>query len=142
MSIHLSQDLKWLFTLFALFARLSMHFISHLAYFCSPVSVFCILVCGGIHSHHQNHHLLLLVALDQPKDDRKKYLLSHQSDSIKYLFLALGEVCYNKLSMYISQVKGYLQVPPEVICKAWVHIQDLKKVIPKDAVQFTVGDGV
>lgn len=44
--------------------------------------------------------------------------------------------------MYISQVKGYLQVPPEVVCKAWVHIQDLKKVIPKDAVQVTVGDGV
>lgn len=72
MSIHLSQDLQWLFTLFTLFARLSMHFISHLADFCSPVSVFCILVCGGIHSHHQNHQLLLLVALDQPKDDRKK----------------------------------------------------------------------
>lgn len=48
----------------------------------------------------------------------------------------------NQLPTYISQVKSYLQVPPEVVCKAGVDIQDLQQVIPQDAVQVTVGDGV
>lgn len=45
-------------------------------------------------------------------------------------------------STYISQVKSYLQVPPEVVCKTRVHIQDLQQVVSQDAVQVTVGDGV
>lgn len=43
---------------------------------------------------------------------------------------------------YISQVESYLQVPPEVVCKAGVNIKDLQQVVPQDAVQVTVGDGV
>lgn len=43
---------------------------------------------------------------------------------------------------YISQVKGYLKVPPEVVCKTRVDIKDLQQVVPQDAVQITVGDCV
>lgn len=46
------------------------------------------------------------------------------------------------LPAYISQVKCYLQVPPEVVCKAGVDIKNLQQVVPQDAVQVTIGDGV
>lgn len=49
---------------------------------------------------------------------------------------------FNPQLTYISQVKSYLQVPPEVVCKTGVHIQDLQQVVSLDAVQVTVGDGV
>lgn len=52
--------------------------ISHLAWFGSPGSGFCVLACGDKHSRHQNHQLLLLlVALDQPDEHRKKYSIIH-----------------------------------------------------------------
>lgn len=43
---------------------------------------------------------------------------------------------------YVSQIKCYLQVPPEIVCKSGVDIEDLQKVVPQDAVQVTVGGGV
>lgn len=49
---------------------------------------------------------------------------------------------FNPQLTYISQVKSYLQVPPEVVCKTGVNIQDLQQVVSQDAVQVTVGDGV
>lgn len=43
---------------------------------------------------------------------------------------------------YVSEIESYLQVPPEIVCKSGVDIEDLQKVVPQDAVQVTVGGGV
>lgn len=47
----------------------------------------------------------------------------------------------NELPTHVSQVKRYLQVPPEVVRKAGVDVQDLQQVVPMDAVKVTVGGG-
>lgn len=46
------------------------------------------------------------------------------------------------MQTYVSEIKCYLQVPPEIVCKSGVDIKDLQKVVPQDAVQVTVGGGV
>lgn len=54
----------------------------------------------------------------------------------------LGHFFSIALLTYISKVKGYLKVPPEVVCKTRVDVKDLQQVIPQDAMQITVGDCV
>lgn len=40
---------------------------------------------------------------------------------------------------YISQVKGDLQIAPEVIWELWIHVQYLQNILSVDLVQVTVG---
>lgn len=61
---------------------------------------------------------------------------------LKIQIVKMYFVVCNGLPTYISQVKSYLQIAPEVVCKAGKDIKDLQQVVPLDAVQITVGDGL